>query len=242
MGKGEKITASSLADDRGGFDELVRRQHALLAQALAAGMPRAGWKVCVNERRTQQRLGLDGVFFGFLQGSRRFGSGEACMVEEGAMLGVEPELAILFGAPVSRDDSREAMRAAIAGVAPALEIVNYRGAKLDLETMVVASSFQHGFVVGEPRPLLMVPRIGEGCPVLRLGGVVIGSGDSALVPADLTDLVAAGAAFLAPFGQALEAGDWLLCGACTAPARVEAGDEVEADFGSLGKTRVRFVA
>lgn len=242
MGKDVKGAGSSPADGMDGFDELVRRQHAALAQALAAGMPRAGWKVCVNERRVQQRLGLDGVFFGFLRGHRRFGSGEACAVEEGAMLGVEPELAIRFGASVSREDSREAMRAAIAGVAPALEIVDYRGAKLDLETLVVTSSFQHGFVVGEPRPPAMVPRIGEGCPLLRLGGEGIGSGDPALVPADLTDLVAAAASFLEPFGQGLEAGDWLLCGACTTPARVEAGDEVEADFGSLGSVRVRFVA
>ena len=66
--------------------------------------------------------------------------------------------------------------------------------------------------------------------------------DPSLVPADLPGLVARIAASTRRRGEGIEAGDWLLCGACTPPVRVEAGDEIDADFGSLGAVRVRFTA
>jgi len=203
-------------------------------------MARAGWKICVNDRRMQKKLELDSSFVGFLDGSRALRSGETWPVQAGSILGVEPEFAVRFDAAVPATADAQAIRRAVGGVAPALEVVDWREAKLDLHTMAASSSFHAGFVVGELRPFEAVPAIADGCPLFRRGDELLAVPDPTLVPADLTRLIAGVAAFLARHGQGIEAEDWLLCGACTNPARVEPGDVVEADFGSLGPVSVRF--
>lgn len=223
-----------------GFDAAIREQLARLDARLAAGMPRAGWKICVNDARMQKRLGLDASFVGFLEGSRHLRTGAKWRVEEGAILSVEPEFAIRFGAAVSPNDGYDAARRAIAGVAPAIEVVDWRDARLDLESLATSSSFHAGFVTGELRSLEDVPAVGGTCPTFWRGEDALGVPDASLVPADLVTLVLDVAGFLARFGRAVEAGDWLLCGACTNPGRVERGDAVEADFATLGAVRVAF--
>jgi 2-keto-4-pentenoate hydratase len=224
------------------LEQGLRLQAAELRRRLAAGMPRAGWKVCVNDGRMQKKLGLDGCFAGFLDGSRALRSGDAWKVEEGSILGVEPELAIRFRAGVAAGDPAEAIRRAIEGVAPAIEVVDWKGAKLDLESLAASSSFHAGFVVGELRGLDDVPEIGPDCPLFRRGDEILGVPDPSLVPSDLAVLVSRVAACLAGIDEEIRAGDTLIGGACTNPGRVEDGDEVEADFGRLGRVSVRFVA
>ena len=97
-------------------------------------------------------------------------------------------------------------------------------------------------MLGEPQRASLAPAIGSDCPRLSKGGAPAGAGDASLVPADLAEIVRLVADFLAPRGEGLEAGDWILSGACTSPLRVEAGDEVRADFGPLGSVSVRFAA
>ena len=221
--------------------EGLRRQKAELARRLAGGMPRAGWKVCVNDARMQKKLGLSGSFAGFLDGSRALRSGDAWTVGEGSVLGIEPEIAIRFRAAVRVGSSLEAIRVAIDGIAPAIEIVDWKDARFDLEALAASSSFHAGFVVGEFLSLEHAPVIGPGCPLLRRGDEVLGVPDASLVPADLAALVAHVAACLDEMGEGIEAGDTVIGGACTNPARVEGGDVVEADFGALGAVVVRFV-
>jgi 2-keto-4-pentenoate hydratase len=223
------------------LDDGLRRQHAERKRRIAGGMPRAGWKVCVNDPRVQKRLGLDASFAAFLDGSRVLGSGAAWTIADGSVPGVEPELALRFATRVSADESRERIAAAIEGVAPAIEVVDWRDPRLELEHLAATSSFHAGVVFGDLHPFALAPRIGGDVPTLRRNGERAGVADAALVPADLTALVARLAIELARYGDGFEAGDWLICGACTAPSPVTAGDIVEADFGSIGSVRVQFV-
>lgn len=223
------------------LDRAIREQLARLDRRLEGGMARAGWKICVNDRRMQKKLGLEACFVGSLDGSKALRGDDAWSVRPGAILGVEPEFAVRFATAVAPGDDPAAIRAAVRGVAPAIEVVDWRGASFELHALAAGSSFHAGFVVGELRALDAVPALGGDCPRFRRGDAVLGVPDPDLVPADLTGLIADVAAFLARHGRRIEADDWLLCGACTNPARVEAGDEVEADFGSLGSVRVRFV-
>lgn len=222
------------------LDEGIRDQFREFHRRLAGGMPRAGWKICINDRRVQKKLGLEASFVGFLDGSRVLASGDVWPAGAGSVLGVEPEFAIRFRSGVRGGASGDAIRAAIAGVAPAIEVVDWQGAKFDLATLAASASFHAGFVVGPLRELAEVRPVGEGCPLFRRGDEVIGVPDPDLVPADLAEVVAHVAAFLDARGEAIEAGDWLLCGACTNPARVEAGQLVEAGFPGLGTVSVRF--
>src|SRR5690242_11635849 len=108
----------------------LRRQHA----ARAAGMPRAGWKICVNDRHAQTRLGLDGPFVGWLNGARVIASGTSYLVPPGVRFACEPEIAIRIGTANEVRSVADA-RAAIAALAPALEVVDY--ARLSPELGVV---------------------------------------------------------------------------------------------------------
>jgi 2-keto-4-pentenoate hydratase len=220
------------------FDAALRRQQLRLQAALAGGMPRLGWKVCVNERGAQRRLGLSGPFAGFLDGARRISSGGVCATP--AAGAVEPEIAIRIGAAVGGGAALAEARRAIAALAPALEIVDYTRGAHSLEGVVESSSFHFGVVLGEPRPGASAPAIGADCPRLVQNGARAGKPDASLVPADLGEIVLLVAGSLARRGERLEAGDWILSGACTPPVRVAAGDEVSADFGALGTVAVRF--
>ncbi len=218
----------------------VREQIHAWRNRQAAGKPRGGWKVCVNDPGMQKKLGLERSFVGCLDGSRELASGDRWIVGEGSMLAVEPEFAIRFSADVPPQPGPEDIRAAIEGVAAAIEVVDWKNAKPDLMSIAASSSCHAGYVVGELRPFADVPAIGGGCPLFLRGEEVLGVPDPALVPADLLELVAGVVEFLTRHGESIQAGDWLLCGACTSPARVEAGDSVEADFATLGSVRVEF--
>ena len=109
-----------------------------------------------------------------------------------------------------------------------------------LRALAEGSSFHAGFVVGELRGLEEVPSIGGAVPRFTCGEEAIGRPDPALMPCGPVEIARQVAVFLARYGQGIEAGDWLICGACTSPARVEAGDEFRADFATLGTVSVRF--
>jgi len=214
------------------LEEAVRRQHERLARALESGMPWLGWKICVNEPTNLRRLGLDRPFVGYLDGARRFGTGDTCPLGPGGVFAVEPELAIQVGEG----------EASIAALAPALEIVDYTRGAFTLAGVVESSSFHHGVVLGAPRPPGAAPALGPACPRLLHDGVPAGTPDPALVPADLSEIVRLVAVFLDRHGRRLRTGDWILSGACTAPVRVAAGERVEADFATLGAVAIRFAA
>ena len=211
----------------------LRRRHA----ARAAGMPRAGWKICINDPRVQARLGLDAPFVGWLNGARLIGSGGAYPVPSGARFACEPEIAIRIGRPGDLA-SLAGARAAIAALAPAFEVVDYRRASPELAVIVETSSFHDGAVLGEPRSSGSVPTLGPDCPRLLRNGESAGTADPTLVPADLATIVRHVAAFLGHLGEELREGDWILSGACAAPIPVGPGDDLTADFGPLGSVRV----
>ncbi len=211
------------------FEHAVRRQHERLRAALDAGMPRLGWKICLNEPRTQRRLGLAGPFVGFLDGTRCLETGAVCVPPSAASLAVEPEIAIRV----------EAATGAIAALAPALEIVDYTRGAFTLDGVVESSSFHHGVVLGAVRGPGAVAVLGPDCPRLLRDGARAAEPDPALVSCDLSDIVRFVGRFLAAHGAELRPGDWILSGACTPPVRVEGGEHIEADFGALGQVAVR---
>ncbi|HEY2385548.1 MAG TPA: hypothetical protein VGK30_01185 [Candidatus Binatia bacterium] len=216
----------------GELDSALRRQLRRRHAARAAGMPRAGWKICVNDPRAQARLGLGEPFVGWLNGARVVAAGGTYAVPHGARLMCEPEIAIRIG----RADG--ATPPAIAALAPAFEVVDYGRLSPELGVVVETSSFHDGMVLGAERPPSAMPVLSAECPVLLRNGTPGGVPDPALVPADLVAIVRLVAAALAPYGEELREGDWILSGACAAPMPARPGDVLSADFGPLGVVAV----
>jgi 2-oxo-hept-3-ene-1,7-dioate hydratase len=215
------------------LDSAVRRQLRRRHAARAAGMPRAGWKICVNDPRVQARLGLAAPFVGWLNGARMLPSGATYPVPPGARFLCEPEIAIRVGR-VDDATTLAGARAAIAALAPAFEVVDYGRLSPELGVIVETSSFHDGAVVGAARPPDATPALSTECPRLARNGEACGVADPTLVPADLALIVQLVARFLAPYGEELREGDWILSGACAAPIPARPGDDLTADFGPLG--------
>lgn len=214
-----------------------------LRTALAAGMPRRGWKVGINVPEVQQRLRLPHAAVGWLDGQRVLPSGAVLAIAPGARLHVEPELALSLGDRPAVGGSSQAARGCIAWVHPALEVVDYAKPASALDDVLAHAMFHHATVLG-PASLPGVAReLGSRWPLLRLDGVTRGEPRSDLVPADLGALVAFVAGYLAAFGERLEAGDVVLSGSFTARAvPVGAGQQATAEFGPLGVVAARFAA
>jgi 2-keto-4-pentenoate hydratase len=226
--------------DAAPFAPGMARQLAALREALAAGMPRRGWKIGLNVPEVQRRLGLAHAGVGWLDGRRVVPSGALFPAPAGARLHVEAELALRLARAIPAGVGPDDALAAVAGVAPALELVDYARPASDLDDVVAGSMFHAACVLGPEQPPAVADAPGARPPLLRVDGAATPAPREDLVPAHLGEILALAADLLAAFGQGLAAGDLLLSGAFAERAvPLPPGSRAEADFGPLGRVGVR---
>ena len=225
-------------DDR--IDRGMKAQLERWRAQLAAGAGRAGWKLGMHLRALQEPLGIDTPVLGFLTVANTIAPGSTHALAGGTMVGVEPEIAVHLRADVARDASAEQARGAIAGLGPALEIVDVNGPRDDLEWMLAHNLFQRGVVFGLCDPTRADGSIGDVTVRAFHNGTTVGRTDAHTVLGDVADIIRFAANFLSMFGEQLRAGDRIITGSLTAPVWVQAGDLVTADFGALGTVGLRF--
>jgi 2-keto-4-pentenoate hydratase len=200
-----------------------------LREALASGMPRRGWKVGINVPEMQERLGLPHPGVGWLDGRRVTPTDTAIEAPSDARLHVEPEVAIRLSHAVPAECGAATARDCIAGVHPALEVVDYARPSSGLDDVVAHCMFHHATVLGAQAKLAALPDLGRTLPTLRVAGRAFDPPRNDLVPSDLAELVAFVAAFLAEFDLSLESGDLILSGSYTARAApIAAGETASA--------------
>jgi 2-keto-4-pentenoate hydratase len=212
-----------------------------LRAALASGMPRRGWKVGINvpEVLTGLKLAHSGV--GWIRGDRVHGSGARLVAKAGDALAIEPEIAIHVAHDLPASASPEAARASIAGISPALEVVNYTRPKGGLDEVVAHAYFHEASVLGAMHALEDAEGLGEEWPLMRSATRECPRTRSDLVPTDLARHALFVAEFLEHFGEALLAGDLILSGSYTPRALdVDGPLALEADYGPLGVVAASF--
>jgi len=226
--------------DRERYAPGMTRQLEALRAAIAAGAPRRGWKVGINAPEVLQSLGLRHSGVGWIDGRRVIQSGAEFRPEVGSRIHVEPELCIHLEGPVAAStDASDAIRR-VAGVSPALEIVDYAKTSDGFDSVVAHAMFHAAVVLAARVPWEAPPGIGSTLPILRVNGERGTAPRQGLVPSNLGELLRFVAAFLEAFGESLEAGDVVLTGSYTERAApLTGGDLAEADFGSLGSVHVR---
>lgn len=221
----------------------MKLQLASWRAALDAGMPRRGWKIGINLPEVQSRLGLPHAGIGWLDGRRVLASGACYAASAEARLHVEAEVAVHLDRDVPPSASPQTARTCVAGLSPALELVDYARPGKGLDALVAHSMFHEAAVLGERRPAGDVPGLGAAWPQLRIDAAPGPPPRADLVPPDWGALVAFAAGLLACFGESLEAGDLLLSGAYMERASpIAPGQEALAAFGELGSVRVRITA
>jgi 2-keto-4-pentenoate hydratase len=222
-----------------GLESGLAAQVDALHRRVEAGDEHLGWKVGLNAAAVQAALGLDGSVVGFLTSATALESGVPHSLAGASNPGVEPELAIRFGADVPEDPSPGQVAAAIDAIAPAFEVVDL-GRLDDLHDILAGNVFHRAVLLGLFDPGRADPDLGDLSVSVRRNGEEAGSVSAAVAYGELAGIVGVVTRRLALVGEALRAGQFVIAGSLTPIVPVAPGDAVEADFGPLGTLALRF--
>jgi 2-keto-4-pentenoate hydratase len=221
--------------------EAYEVQLGLLDRYVAAGERQAGWKVGLTSKAMQQQQRVHEPCLGFLLASGQRPSGSVLPFDRLISPGFENELCITMGKALAGPGvTLEAARAAIAQVAPALEIVEKRGDfTADLHLALADNAQQKFFVTGPPRPLGALD-----LAVVTVEVLVNGESRDRATGAAVLDTPVASIAWLAnklaELGRRLEAGAQVMSGSFTRQYALTRGDRVESRFDPVGPVTAEF--
>ncbi len=215
-------THSSAAVARGMKAQLARRD-----SELAEGAHQVGWKIGFNTPAIQQHFGLADPVVGYLLDQGVLPDGATVELAGWSSPAVEVEVAVRVGESSSGTPT-------VAGLAPALELVDLGISFDDIEPVLAANICQRGVVFGEEVPVADPFSI---TVVVTKNGEPAGGGSLLEDPAVTTAFVDS---FVTAHGATLEPGQRIIAGSLAAPVPVAPGDELTVTFGPLGTLSVRF--
>jgi 2-oxo-3-hexenedioate decarboxylase len=222
----------SVAD---GMREQLRRRR----ETLDGGAEHVGWKIGLNIPEVQRQLGIDEPVLGHLTSATVIEAGGEYDASGGRQLMAEPEVAVELGSNLDPGVDADGARQAIAGLAPAIELVDTgrppRGE--GIEAIVADNIFHSAVVLGPSRP----PMQAEGVrATVSVNGEERASADST---DDLAEVVMVAARRLAEAGEQLRRGDRIIAGSITPQVGPLApGDRVDVELTGLGGLRVAIAA
>ena len=238
---------TTIAADATGKPDNVDAAYALQAEGAHLAGPRAGWKMGATSAQIQGLLDLDAPFYAPLFVPFVHDSGAAFTVSPAHAAGVEAEFAVYLGRdlpPRGAAYSRDDVAAAVAAVAPAIEVAGSRVPNWRTKPkgmMLIADdgcnvAFAAGAKVTDWRGFDLATHEVR----LTFGGEERARGTGAAVMGHPLEALAWLANQLSAAGETLRAGEVVTTGTCTGFQPVAPGDAVAADFGALGRVEVRF--
>ena len=221
---GEELTLS----------EAYAVQAGLLRLREARGERLIGLKMGFTSEAKRAQMKIDDLIFGRLTDAMRIADGGTLSLGGFIHPRIEPELAFLLGAPLSGEVSPESARRAVAGVAPALEVIDsrYRDFRFSLADVIADNSSSAALVVGGwQSPPTDLAALG-----IRLccDGTVLESGSAAAIMGDPLRSLVAAARLAAAADLRLEAGWLVLAGGATAAHPLRPKTRVSVEVERLG--------
>jgi 2-keto-4-pentenoate hydratase len=125
---------------------------------------RVGWKVGLNIAEMEEVMGTEPVF-GYLTSATRLEPGSTFHTRGVRSLRAESEVAVEFGRVVRTVDDPETVRAAVAGLATALELVDVDPPVDGFEEVVADNAYHRAFVLGPTRRIAPGTRLVSTCRV-----------------------------------------------------------------------------
>lgn len=222
---------------RGMGAQLERRR-----ERLQSGDGPLGWKVGFGSPAAMEQLGIDAPLVGFLTRQALVASGASVSIGDWTKPVAEPEIAVYLGSDVAGGSSREAVRQAIAGFGPAIELADVDPPPDDVEAILSTNIFQRAVAFG-PRTAPGTGASFEGlrCRVVRDGREVAETDDPQRMTGELIDVVRHVADVLAAFDEELRAGEVIITGSIVPPLWAEASEEVRFELDPVGAVEVRLV-
>lgn len=207
---------------------------AILRSQEAAGDRPVGWKITVTSPTYQKRLGLKGPLVGPLVESRIWRNETTQRLGPGLHF-VEVELALKLGQEVPAQSSLTQCAAAIAQIAPAIEMLAVDGPFDDVQVILARNTYHAGVLFGHWQPAPAAFRTGDLSFDLQVGGTVVGHLEPSLIVGEPAQIVQFTADLLAHFGQRLEAGQQIICGALNPPTQVQCPAHIETTLAPVGR-------
>lgn len=222
-------------------------QHRGMAAQLAdwrrtvqASGQRLGWKIGFNDRASQQRLNLAAPVLGFLRRDRLLASGGVFRLPANGVIKAEVEVAIRLGRDVAAGVTLAEAEAAIAALAPAVEIVDVTRPLDGIEALLRGNLYQAAVLIGpEQFAIPATPRQTIQAR-LRVDGAPAGVSEPLRLPERFGEVVRLAAETLSQHGERLAAGDWIICGAIIEPVVVKPGTRIEVDMTAFERITLDF--
>ena len=207
-----------------------RGMRALLASReaeLSRGARPIGWKIGFNTPAIQEHFGLTEPVVGYLTDVGLTTDGSVVNLAGWSAPAVEIELAIRIGPDFG-----------VAGLAPALELVDLGVPFNDIEVVLADNICQRGVVFGPE-----VPGVDPWSVTVEVTKTDV-SGDALVAKGrpseDPTTTAMFVRSYLESHGAHLEEGQRIIAGSMVAPVAVAPGHVLHVDFGPLGELRVTF--
>jgi 2-keto-4-pentenoate hydratase len=220
----------------------MRAQLELRRMRLDAGDRPLGWKVGFAAKAMRERLAISGPLVGFLTRHSRVPSAATVSLAGWVKPVAEPEIAVHIGRDVGAGIDRAAAAAAIAGISPAIELVDLTSPPEDPERILAGNIYQRHVVLAGDAPA----RAGAGadglaCRIIRRGAEAAATRDPQGTTGEWIGIVQHVADVLAAFGERLRAGEIIITGSVVAPLVIEPDEErIGFEVDPIGGVSVRF--
>lgn len=208
----------------------------------------AGWKIAATSAAGQQHIAVSGPIAGPVFAHRVRMDGAQIRLEANRMRVAECEIVFRFGralTPRPHGYARDEVLAAVASLHPGIEAPDSRFLQFERagEAQLIADcACTNDMLLGAP--VSLDPRVQQ-LPALEVRAAVSDGrrpdGRGGNVLGDPVDALVWLVNELGGAGQTIEPGHLATTGACVAPIPVLPGQQVEADFGWIGRVRARFV-
>ena len=209
-------------------------QRLAFQRRLARGETQVGIKMGLTSRAKMIQVNVAEVIWGQLTDAMRVEDGGSIALGRYVHPRVEPEVAFLMKRPLAGAVSPAEAMTAVAGIAPAMEIIDSRfeNFKFTLPDVVADNASSSGFVLGpwsEPGPDLSNRGM-----IMEFDGRPVQIGSTAAILGDPVRSLVAAARMVARAGFRLEAGWVVMAGAATAAQPLLAGVHVRNTVEGLG--------
>ncbi|WP_406079737.1 fumarylacetoacetate hydrolase family protein [Streptomyces zaomyceticus] len=204
-------------------------QEALVARRLARGERLTGFKLGFTSVAKMRQMGVSDLIHGRLTDRMEIPDGGRFDISRLIHPRVEPEVAFLLGDTLRPGGD---LMAAVAAVAPALEVIDsrYDGFRFSLPEVIADNTSAAGYAVG---PWSAPGDLGNLGVLLELDGRPAETGSTAAILGHPLRALAAAARL----AGALEADTVILAGAATAAVPLSPGTHVRATVAGLGTVR-----
>jgi 2-keto-4-pentenoate hydratase len=211
---------------------------------LQGGVQLRGHKIGLTAQAMRDLMGIDEPDYGHLFSDMFFLESTGVRADRFISPRIEIESAVILGRRLEGPGITVAdVVRAVDWVVPAFEIIDsrIRDWRITLADTIADNGSSAGVVLGERRRRLRDVDLANTPAELYLDGNLAKSGNTRDVLGNPLSAVAWLGNALARFGIALEAGQVVLPGACTAAVPVRPGLAVQARFKDLGNLEVRFI-